>query len=443
MHELSQAQEVSWTNPVISHMISRDIHLCTTIDWLAASESLQLLSFSYFLEEVDLHLLTPFDPFNWPRVKSYAVDLAKQHTSVAAAISAVQLLFKAQSHSLPAINAMAQYELAKKMFTATLQDRDGDFEIVIVNVFILVVFSSVLVEGTDCIMRQSDGPFVDSLTLWSLSGQRTPILSRIIAWLKIIDAAARRGGNKGIMSEEVSGLLSKHGRDTPSLWPPNPDDHSPATADEFSSEAVFRFHLDLQAISLRIANLSHYHRSRRTSKDQEDVSMLMARAEAELYLLWQSRPSIMKRESGDIHAQFPPSSTSVLTRQIAVSKAAYYTELVEIGRNHSEQQTATPEGHEAMRRIRDLVDGERDALGEEKLSAGFLRPLFLYGIECTQVEGAQWAVQRMREIRDPICRSDFFSSYTQSLAQAQRLKKRRVTTRWFCYQKYGVRPPIL
>lgn len=82
MQELGQAEERLVTgSETLSQMISRDIHLCITIDWLSANESLHPLSFTYFLHEVDFHLVTPFDPVNWERMKSYAVKVC--HTTQA------------------------------------------------------------------------------------------------------------------------------------------------------------------------------------------------------------------------------------------------------------------------------------------------------------------------------------------------------------------------
>jgi hypothetical protein len=442
IQELSQAQERSLTDSgALPLMISQDIHLCTTIDWLAAKECLQTPSFSYFLHKVDLLLVTPFDPFEWARMKSYAVDLASQHRSIAAAISAVQLLFRAQANSLPTTHAFSQYELAKRMFEATLHDNVKDFGTTLVNAFIISLFSTVLLDDTDCILKQSNGAFVESLEAWSLSRQRTPIVSRIAAWLKVMHTAARRGGNQGIMSVKVSDLLSDQCKETPSLSSLMPNNRALIAAHESASALIFRFYLDLQGLSLQIANLCHYHRPRSTGADQEEVVRLMAALKAELYFLWQSRPALMRCNPSEIRAQFSFPTAEPLISLIAISMAAYHTEQVEMGRNLNDPQT--PEAQEAMRRIRDLVEGDWNAPCKGKHNPAYLRPLFIYAIESLDPEGAHWAVDRMKEIKDPICRSDFFASYAQGLAEAQRIKERRVTARWFCYQNYNVRPPFL
>ncbi|RFU24720.1 hypothetical protein B7463_g11616, partial [Scytalidium lignicola] len=435
IQQLSQMQESSLTDSgTLPLMISRDIHLCTTIDWLAAKECLQNPSFSYFLYEVDLPLVTPFDLFEWARMKSYAVDLASQHRSIAAAISAVQLLFRAQVNSLPTTHASAQYELAKRMFEATLRENATDFDITLVNAFIISVFSTVLLEDTDCILKQSNGVFVERLGLWSLSKMKMPIVSRIAAWLKIMHTAARRGGNQGIMSVKVSGLLSDQYNETLSLSPL-------METHESACVLIFRFYLDLQDLSLQIANLCHYHRPRCTGTDQEEVVELMAAHKARLYSLWQSRPALMRCNPAEIRTQFSFPTAEPLISLVAISIAAYHTELVEMERSLNEPQT--PEAQESMRQIRGLVEEEWNASYKGKLNPGYLRPLFIYAIESLDPEGAQWAVDRMKEIKDPICRSDFFASYAQDLVQAQMIKQRRVTARWFCYQTYSVRPPFL
>lgn len=413
MQELGQAEERLVTgSETLSQMISRDIHLCITIDWLSANESLHPLSFTYFLHEVDFHLVTPFDPVNWERMKSYAVKVATRHKPVATAISALELLFRAQHHALSNITAINRYEKAKTTFMATVAGAGNgmDFECILITVFILTLFSVLLFEGEDCILKQPHGPLLEKLEAWSLPRveTETPVVSRITAWLSIMHAAARRGGNRGIMSASVLELLSGADDEFPSLVPLEPDSRYPIASHESLCATVFDFYRALQRLSLKVANLSHYHRSRRTSADQDDVIKLMASIEAQLHALWQSRPEIMRCDLIAIRSRSPSSNLRPLARLVAVSATAYYAERIEIGRNLSQQQSATPEAQEAMRQIRHLVEDERNASERGQVSQGFLRPLFLYAIEATDSAHVQWAIGAMKEIKDPICRSDFF-----------------------------------
>ena len=153
----------------------------------------------------------------------------------------------------------------------------------------------------------------------------------------------------------------------------------------------------------------------------------------------------MRCNSHEIRTQFCSRAAESLISLIAVSMAAYHAELVEMGRSLSDP--LTPEAQEAMRRIRDLVDsgdwgGPLRADGK-LLNPAYLRPLFIYAIETPDADGVGWAVDRMREIQDFICRSEFFATFAEGLAEVQVMKERRVTARWFCYQKFSVRPPFL
>lgn len=366
-------------------------------------------------------------------MKAYAVSLASQHRSMAVAIPAVQLLWRAQTHSLPTTNAIARHQVANRILEADLRDNANDFSAILLTAFLLSLFSIVLLDESNSIFAQPDGDFVERLELWSQSGLRTPIVSRIAAWLQIMHAAARRGGNQGIMSAKVHELL-------PSLSALAPN-HSDPAAHESVSPIIFRFYLSLQCLSLQVANMSHYHRSRTTAADQEEVVKPMGCLKAELHSLWLTRPAILRCDPDQIRDRFATEIAELLINQAAISTASYHAEHVDIDRSLGDPVSLTPEAEEGLHWMENLVEANRNV--REKLSPGLLRPLFMYAIEHEDSANAQWAIDCMREIKAPIARSDFFSSYAQTLVEEQRNKKRRVTTRWFCYERYGVRPPFL
>lgn len=422
----------------VSLMTSQDIYLCTTIDWLAARETLRSLSFDYFLNSVKLPQITSFDPFGWEGMKQRAVELAKQHDSIAAAIAATQLLFRAQENYLPTTNAASQYTSARKAFEQDLTSFAKDFEAVFLNIFLLSLFPMVLLEDVDNILRQSEGPFVELLEVWSLSRRRSPIVSRLAVWLTVMHASARRIGNQGLLSPQVFDLLSDQYDQIPPLSGPA----ASIFALESTGIPLVKFYVEIQKRSLRIANMTHYHRSRITATDQEEAVNLLTTIKRELTDLWHSRPALMKADANEIHAKFSSKAEPMITA-IEASMANFFAEQVEIGRNLSDPMAMMPEAQEALSHIRHLVDNSSSRQGGGHLDPSYLRPLFMYTIESITPEDAAWAVSRMREIRDPVCRSDFFANYAEGLARAQRDKGRRVTVRWFCYQEYGVRPPYM
>jgi hypothetical protein len=135
-------------------------------------------------------------------------------------------------------------------------------------------------------------------------------------------------------------------------------------------------------------------------------------------------------------------------RQARICKAMYHTEVVEVGRILSDPPFASDEARVHMRAIRDLVVEEIEATDDNEeagkaVHVGFLRPLFLYAIESLYEDESTWAIAQLRRIKDPVCRSDFFASFAEGLCQAQREKRRRVTTRWFCLEAFDVTPPYL
>lgn len=428
----------------LSLMTSQDIYLCTTIDLMAATEAPSHHSFTYFVEEVNTPLVSPYDQVNWDRMKTHFTELATHDRAVAAAILAVQALYRAQANGLSTTRAMSLYRAAKTLFITDCEWGTLDLEIVLVVAFLLCLFELIVPDETGSIFGQSEGSFVQRLEAWSVQEYRSPVSLRIEAWVRIIHAAARRGGGPGILSDIVGNLLGNHtASDLPGLSYLDPYTDAATSVYDIVSAPIFAFYLGLQKLSAQIADLSHYHRSRFTSTDQEEVAALMANLKTGISRMWEARPGLMRFEPGEIRAQFSRTIAEQLIALVGMCNAAYHTEVVEIGRTLSDPPLASAEAKQAMRHIRDIVEGDWNASSGGKLSPGYLRPLFLCAIESIQKEDTQWAVERLKQINDPISRSRFFASFAKSLAEAQRGKERRVTTKWFCYQTFGVSPPFL
>lgn len=431
----------------LSLMTSQDIYLCTTIDLMAANEVSSHPSFNYFIEEVNTPLVSPFDQSNWDRMKIYSAGLAAHNKAVAAAILAVQALYKAQANGLSTSHAMSVYRSAKAVLSRDIDDTALDFNLLLLNAFLLCLFEILIPEETASLFSESDGAFIRRLESWKLEGYHSPMALRIEAWLRMIQAAARRGGGPGFLSHVVSDLLATQTPEPPSLSLLDNYADAATSLYDLVSAPVVTFFLNLQKISAEVANLSHYHRSRITGTDQEEVAELMAQLKSKLAFLWQDRPAPMRYQPDELRAQFSRAISEPLISLVGLCSAAYHTEIVEVGRTLSDPPLASSEAKQAMRRIRDIVEGDWNASwaasGSGKLNPGYLRALFLCAIESIHPADTQWAVQALKQINNPICRSDFFASFAQGLAEAQRRKERRCTTKWFCYQTYGVPPPFL
>jgi uncharacterized protein (DUF2236 family) len=168
----------------------------------------------------------------------------------------------------------------------------------------------------------------------------------------------------------------------------------------------------------------------------------------------------MRLEPFELRNQLSSSISEPLISLIGITTAAYYTEIVEIGRTLSDPPFASPEAKQAMQSIRNIVEScdwnrnidasnlhgaasSKSYSHSGKLNPGFLRPLFLYAIESIHKGDTQWAVDRMIQINNHICRSEFFARFAESLTEAQRSVRRRVTTKYFCFKTFGVAPPFL
>ncbi len=206
-------------------------------------------------------------------------------------------------------------------------------------------------EDTCSILCQSEGSFVKRLQDWSSRGDHSPWSLRIDAWLNVFHASARRGGNPGLFSETVKTSLPNHGMETFNL--PSLDNDTDATTSVYDilSAPIFAFYLELQRISARIVDLSHYHRSRVTSADQEEVAELMTGHKARMYALWEARPSHMRIEPNVLRSLFCRAIAEPPISLIGICNAAYWTEIVEVGGTLSDPPLASPEAKQAMRHI--------------------------------------------------------------------------------------------
>ncbi|KAK9364825.1 hypothetical protein V1509DRAFT_635070 [Lipomyces kononenkoae] len=441
-----------------SLVTSQDISLCTTIDYLDAVGIKDRPSFSFFIEEVNLPLISPFDYANWRRVKKICTELSAHNGATFAAILAVQELYKAQVTGLSTSHAGSLYETATAIFVRSLENWAQDIDTVLIISFLLSLFEFIVPSETCFVLSQTDGAFVARLEATAIHGHYSAVALRISSWLRIIHAATRRGGHLGILSDRVSSLLPNDSIHPPSLSMLDKDIHIAESMYDILSTPVFTFYLELQCISTQIANLSHYHRSRTTGEDQEEVAKLMSRLKTRLESIWQARPGPMRFEASELRIQLSTSVAEPLVTLVGIATAAYYAEIVEVGRTLSDPPLASPEAKQAMRRIRDIVEnGDWNAYAStcnraksssshyksDNLHPAYLRPLFLYAIESINLADTQWAVDHIKRINNHICRSEFFARFAESLSEAQRNKGRRVTTRYFCYQAFGVAPPYL
>jgi hypothetical protein len=412
-------------------------------DLLAAPEVSTQASFTYFIEEVDSPILSPFDPLNWTRVKRCIAKLGMQETSVARSIMAVQAIYRAQADRLPMTHAMSVYQAAIASFDFIVGNDAVDFHIVLVIAFLLCLSELTLPNEDGSTFGGLDGVFLTRLETSLLNGHQLPVFLRIGAWLQFLDTAAKRGGSPGLLPEPVSRLLYDHIMEVPSLSVLDCDTHPENALYDIISAPIFTFHLEVQNISNRVAGVTHYRRSRTAPADQAEVANILTSLKAKMSSMWEARPGPLRLPPGELREYFSHTIADPLIAVAGVCLAAYFTEVVAIGRILGDPMFASPEAKQAMKQIREIVEGDWNVSNGDALNPGYLRPLFLYGIESFERDETQWALNRLRQIKNPISRSSFFASFLESHGEAQRDQRRRVTMKYFCYQTFGVPLPFM
>jgi hypothetical protein len=426
-----------------STLISRDIELTTTMDILAAREAPFQSWFLFFIEAVDCPSITPYDALNWQRMKLAVVNLGMSNGAIASAVIAVSVLYKGQLYSLPLSKALSLYNSSKRAYESLLNDKTLDFGTILAATFLLCLFEFIHYETAPSLIDPSE-IFIKRLETWAQHKlSHSELSSRIIAWLRLLHATTMRGGSIGLVSDSVCSLFPDYER-IPNLRSP-PSNQSDASTHlyEMLSTPIFEFYFQIQIISGEIAKLTHYRRSRITGVDQEETVQQISQIKSRLQALWAGPSSTQCHISEDLRSHLAPNIANPIITLIGVCTAAYYAEFVEMDRLLGDPVSESIDSKHAMRRIREIVDGDWNAYNQGKLNSGYLRPLFLYAIECMDRDENQWAVERLEQIKNPICRSEFFASFAKALSDAQQREKRRVTSRYFCVRYFGVAPPFI
>ncbi|CAK7224458.1 hypothetical protein SEUCBS140593_005576 [Sporothrix eucalyptigena] len=433
--------------------ISRDIELTVTMDVLALrTESPHMTTL--FLESIDCPSITPFDACNWQVAKRCMVHLGqKSCPAISACITAVAALFKGHVYALPLTGAVSHYRAALRHVDDLVNDHGTPFGFALVATFLLCLFE--FLHAGDLVphlLQQANPLFVRRLETWaqdptSSSNTSLSTLSvRIVAWLKIMQASTTRGGGTGLLSKRIYRLLPDQNgslpdiESLPGILAGETDSVASNHVYQLLSAPIFHFYCRLQALSRDIAKLTLYHRSRTTSHDQQEVVDRMAALKGELLELWEGRSTTQRQPSEELRAQLAPALADRLLSLIAICNAAYYAEIVEMGRQLGDPLSRLPDSREALDNIREAVERQSK---DSKVNAGFLRALFLYAIESTEPNQIQWAVDKLAQIEPRIYRGAFFSAFAQALSEAQVEKERRVTSRYFCIWYFGVSPPYM
>ncbi|PTB59939.1 hypothetical protein M431DRAFT_526227 [Trichoderma harzianum CBS 226.95] len=419
---------------------SLQIYVTTAIDLFYPS-GITSRSSSYFIDQVDSPTISAFDYLNWNKIKLHIVQLGTQDPSVAAAIEAVQGIYRAQVNRLAMFHATSEYQARLATFEPLVADEKIDSD-TILAISLLLCLCEVILPNEDGSSLSAFGPaFEARLTIWLLNTDRSPMSLRICAWLQLLHVATKRSGSCGLIPETTFDLISNHITEVPNLPPLSNSPDSTSAMYDIISAPIFSFYLQLQRISNEIQDLSHYRRSRITPEDQEEVTEIVANLNNTLSTLWIARPSPLQFQPGQLRENFCPMIAEPLIALVGICTAAYYGEVVGLRRTLGDDPFPSPESQQPMSRIRDIIEGEWNALSKGALNPGYIRPLFLYCIENLEQDKTEWAVARLRQVQSPISRSEFIAALGEALGREQRTEKRRVATKYFCNGAFNAMVP--
>ncbi|KAL2208564.1 hypothetical protein CC79DRAFT_1331731 [Sarocladium strictum] len=423
---------------------SQLIYLSIVTDWMAACETPTASSFSYFIDTVDCPLISPFDGLNWTRVKNHIVHLGFEQPPVAQALLAIQVLYRAQVDRLPMAHALSVYKTGLSSFQSVLEDEAADFDVVLIIAFLLCLCAVTLPNEDEASLVIFKGVFGQKLETWLTSGpSRSPVSLRLCAWLQMLTTSSKRQGSPGILPQPVANLLYKHVKEAPSLSNLDADQHPERCLYDANADPIFHFYLRLQAMSHRVADVTHYHRSRTTAEDQVEVTLLMDALKTDLAHLWEERPVPLRLRADKIREHFSAQISEPLIALSGLCIAAFHTETIIIGRILGDRPFPSPEANESLNNIRAVIDSNWDFSEAGGPNAGYLRPLFAYALEVCDKSQSEWAAGRLRQITQPTSRGNFLASFVEAHGEAQRAQGRRVTMKFFCYQTFGIPLPFM
>jgi hypothetical protein len=396
--------------------------------------------FSFFLERVEPPFIAPYDMLNWTKIRRYIAEMGRNNPVVSAAISCVEALYDSESRGQDTTNAAALYYAAKTSYAKMLEDESQDLETTLVVTFLLCIFEVGAQQETVSIMMKGEGAFVNRLESWVQQRPWPPVASRIEVWLKLLHGKAFHLGGRGLVSARVNQLLSHDTIPTPSLSHLDYSFDAGEIIYDSLAGPLFEFYVQTQRIGINICGLNRHHRPRGSPEDEIEADRRAQRIRKDLLRVWQQRPSMLRLTRHDLQDRLTDDQADNMAPLIDVCNAAYFIEIADLGRSHGKWLTPTPEALEAMRQVRTIVDNSWNH--SHVVNPGFMWPIFMVGLEADG-DGGSWAVQRLRQISNPICRSSFAADLLEGVLGEQRKKGQRVDCRYFCYETFGVSPPFI
>ena len=402
-------------------------------------------SFSYFLSSAEPPFITPWDASNWDAIKTYACHLARSEPAVRAAVTAVEVLYEGLLDNEDTAAALSKYFLAKSAHLALLKGETSDIETILITTLLLCCFEVVAQHETvPSTLKQRD-LFVERLEQREAQQTWSPISRRIICWLHLFHTKAMHLGGRGMLSPRLLELLPEQQPllSLLSLQQSQSQPIDPVASD--LKESLFQFYCELQRISVKVSGLNRHHRPRGGSEDERKVEQLSDEIERRLSFLWQGRPWVLDAATDDTHC--PTSCSSATLERVrplaTLCKISYYAEIIYCGRGSGTSAFGSDRLHSARAIIRSSVSAAMAEDPRDELGPAFIWPLFLYVVESTDREGADWGLQALSKISSPWWNIAAVTELISGLSEQQIATGARVDSRYFCVEKFGTVPPFM
>lgn len=435
----SERSQFTATSEALSPSQSSPNPICTP----SVEYSTILSPFQLFLDHVEPPFISPVDLSNWTLLKQYLAQVGSRDAAVGAALRAVQTLYAATIVGKEISEAMSLYYSTKSMYEKMLVDENQDFHTLLVVTFLLCVFEVVTQHETVSVTAQPDGTFARKLEQWSNRGNWPPVSRRIVVWLRILHGCAMHMGNRGLLSVKVRSLFPEEKVEIPSLLFLDPHPEAATSLLDVISRPLFEFYLEVQKLSVQISHLNRHHRPRGMPADEGQVQQIFEKLEKEFSSLWHSRTSLLRQTPVDARAHLSAQVANPIIKMMGLCIASYHSGRVDLRRSYGRPLLASPESKKAMDEIRRVVDGDYNSFHGGLLCSGYLWPIFVYALESMNTVDAHWAVTRLRQVHNPLCRSDFIARLADDITSEQIREGKRIDVRYFCFEKYGSPPPYM
>lgn len=417
-------------------------------DTLALSQlSTSDFRFNYFLHHVRPPFIVPWDEGNWVYAKLEMAGMGDSSHPIAAALAAVEDLYRTLGEGTETANTLPAYFTAKATYALAINTGQMSTDQIFVATFLLCCFEVVAQQETiSSTLKQKDG-LISTLQSRAVEKPWSPLTQRIIIWLHLFHAKAMHLGGRGILSPNILAILEDQQNAALCVRNTSPSkDGDRNVAVQSLQQSLFQFYFELQRISILAASMNRHHRPRGGEGNELEVDSTSSVIERRLHNLWQGRPWIFDCSSSDLTdaVRCSEQDLSHLALLVKLCAVSYHAEIIYYARSHGRANMSSQKIQPARATIRALLDDDdKEDSGVLLHQPALAWPLFLYSVESRHKEEVVWALRQFDRIQNPLWHTDFIRTFIRDLTAEQLQRAERVDSRLFCVEKYGVVPPFI